>query len=120
MLTPIVAADAEFMVDVLADERMHEFTGGRPLSLEDLRSRYQRFESGRSPDGTEVWLNWIVRLADDLRPVSGWTVRSCGAGPLRDQPLARTGELGRDGAGLALSVGIDHAAVARINRSAKP
>jgi RimJ/RimL family protein N-acetyltransferase len=69
VLTPLVAADAELMVDVLADERMHEFTGGRPLSLEALRSRYQRLESGRSPDGTEVWLNWIVRLADDLQPV---------------------------------------------------
>ncbi len=69
VLTPLVAGDAEVMVDVLADERMHEFTGGHPLSFEDLRSRYQKLESGRSPDGEDVWMNWIVRLHDGLRPV---------------------------------------------------
>ena len=35
MLTPLEAADADAMVDVLADERMHEFTGGHDRSLED-------------------------------------------------------------------------------------
>ena len=69
MLTPLVASDAEAMVDVLADERMHEFTGGQPLSLEELRSCYQQLESGSSPDGDEAWLNWIVRLHDGRRPV---------------------------------------------------
>ena len=39
VLTPLVAGDADAMVDVLADERMHEFTGGHPLSLEGLRAR---------------------------------------------------------------------------------
>ncbi len=57
------------MVDVLADQRMHEFTGGHPPSLKDLRSRYQSLESGRSPEGHEAWLNWIVRLHDDVQPV---------------------------------------------------
>ena len=69
VLTPLVAADADVMVDVLADERMHEFTGGRPLSLEGLRLRYEGLEGGRSPDGNEAWLNWIVRRDDDGRPV---------------------------------------------------
>lgn len=81
VLTPLVADDAAVMVDVLADERMHEFTGGRPRSLEELRSRYQRLEAGRSPDGNEVWMNWIVRLSDDLRPVGAMqaTVASDGS-----------------------------------------
>ncbi|MGI9052105.1 MAG: GNAT family N-acetyltransferase [Ilumatobacteraceae bacterium] len=69
VLTPLVATDAEVMVDVLGDEQMHEFTGGHPLSLEELRSRYRRLEVGRSPDGDEAWMNWVVRLGDDLRPV---------------------------------------------------
>jgi RimJ/RimL family protein N-acetyltransferase len=69
VLTPLVAADADAMVAVLADERMHAFTGGHPLSLEELRPRYERLESGRSPDGTEAWLNWIVRIAHDRRPI---------------------------------------------------
>lgn len=66
VLTPLVAGDADAMVHVLADERMHEFTGGHPLSLDDLRSRYQKLESGHSADGHEAWLNWIVRLHDGL------------------------------------------------------
>lgn len=69
VLTPLVAGDAEVMVDVLAHDRMHEFTGGHPLTLDQLRSRYEKLESGRSPLGDEAWMNWIVRLVDDLRPV---------------------------------------------------
>jgi len=37
--------------------------------LKDLRARYQSLESGRSPEGHEAWLNWIVRLHDDVQPV---------------------------------------------------
>jgi RimJ/RimL family protein N-acetyltransferase len=57
------------MVEVLGDERMYEFTGGRPLTLDELRSRYQRLAEGRSADGTELWLNWIVRTRDGGEPV---------------------------------------------------
>jgi RimJ/RimL family protein N-acetyltransferase len=69
MLTPLVAADADAMVDVLGDQRMHDFTGGRPLTLDELRSRYKRLAVGHSPDSTELWFNWIVRLDVDGKPV---------------------------------------------------
>jgi RimJ/RimL family protein N-acetyltransferase len=61
-LDPIRSDDADAMVGVLADPRLHEFTGGHPLGLDDLRRRFQRLMVGRSPDGGEIWLNWIVRL----------------------------------------------------------
>ena len=64
-LTPLAVSDADTMVDVLGDERMYEFTGGRPLTLDELRSRYRRLAAGGSSDGTERWFNWIVRLAED-------------------------------------------------------
>lgn len=54
--------DADEMVEVLQDERLHEFIGGRPLSLDELRRRYRRLAVGRSADGQQTWLNWIVRL----------------------------------------------------------
>ena len=54
------------MVDVLADVRIYEFIGGVPDTLESLTARYERQVVGRSPDGAELWFNWIVRTADDL------------------------------------------------------
>lgn len=38
--------------------------------LDALRSRYRLLAPGRSPDGRELWLNWVVRLrADEHRAV---------------------------------------------------
>ena len=66
-LMPLVVEDADEMVTVLGDERMYEFTGGCPPSLEELRGRYRRLIVGHSADGSEQWLNWVVRLtAEDL------------------------------------------------------
>jgi RimJ/RimL family protein N-acetyltransferase len=68
LLTPLTTADADVMVDVLADPRLHEFTGGEPLTVEELRDRYRRLVAG-SPTAGEAWLNWIVRRREDRRPV---------------------------------------------------
>jgi RimJ/RimL family protein N-acetyltransferase len=64
-LVPLTVADADEMVAVLAHEQMHEFTGGSPLTLVELRARYAALATGRSSDGTEQWCNWIVRLESD-------------------------------------------------------
>ena len=53
------------MVAVLGDPALYEFTGGEPPTLEELRARYERQAVGHSPDGSQEWLNWIVRTADD-------------------------------------------------------
>jgi RimJ/RimL family protein N-acetyltransferase len=68
-LTPLVASDADAMLELYTDERMFEFTGGQPPSLEQLRARYEALERGRSPSGGEQWMNWIVRLGDEQLPV---------------------------------------------------
>jgi RimJ/RimL family protein N-acetyltransferase len=68
LLTPLRPADADEMVEVLADPRLHEFIGGRPATLEELRERYALLAAGSGrPD--EVWRNWIVRRRADARPV---------------------------------------------------
>jgi RimJ/RimL family protein N-acetyltransferase len=69
ILTPLVPQDADEMFDVLDDERMHEFTGGSPLTLDDLRTRYQRLAVGRSTDHSELWINWVVRISESKQPV---------------------------------------------------
>jgi RimJ/RimL family protein N-acetyltransferase len=68
-LTPLTVEDADAMVNVLGDERMYEFTGGRPRTLEELRKHYGWLAAGRSADGSELWFNWIVRFAGAPDPV---------------------------------------------------
>ena len=63
-LRPLCVADADEMASVLADPALHEFTGGQPATLEELRDRYASWVTG-SGSVDEVWLNWIVRRAAD-------------------------------------------------------
>ena len=49
---------------MLADERLHAFTGGAPATEKELRDRYARQVLGHSPDGSEVWRNWMLRRRD--------------------------------------------------------
>ncbi len=53
------------MAPLLDDARLHEFTGGTPLGAAELSERYRRLASGRSPDGSQDWLNWVVRSRSD-------------------------------------------------------
>ena len=69
VLDPLRPEDADEMVHLLSDERLYEHTGGRSLSLAELRSRYHRLALGRSEDREQIWLNWIVRLRDDRAAV---------------------------------------------------
>jgi RimJ/RimL family protein N-acetyltransferase len=64
LLIPLLIDDAEEMVNVLADPALHEFTGGEPATLVDLRDRYRSWIAGSGRD-TERWLNWIVRCRGD-------------------------------------------------------
>jgi RimJ/RimL family protein N-acetyltransferase len=60
-LEPLLPEHAAELFPVLDDDRLHGFTGGRPATLEELRTRYGSLEDRRSPDGKEQWLNWVVR-----------------------------------------------------------
>lgn len=63
-LVPQVAAHADAMFVVLSDPAIYAYENAPPPSVEWLRERYARLETRRSGDGTEHWLNWVVRLAD--------------------------------------------------------
>jgi len=67
-LDPLRIEDADELFGVLDDERLHEFTGGRPATLAELRTHYTRLLVG-SPKTDEVWFNWIVRRRSDSQPV---------------------------------------------------
>ena len=64
LLEPLTAAHAEAMFDVLSDPRLYRYLDyGPPPSREHLRAVYAGLETRLSPDGTQQWLNWIVREA---------------------------------------------------------
>lgn len=62
LLEPLAVGHAEEMLPVLADPLLYAYTGGEPPSAAALRKRYERQVGGASPDGSEGWLNWIIRL----------------------------------------------------------
>jgi RimJ/RimL family protein N-acetyltransferase len=64
VLEPQLAAHADEMFVVLSDPAIYAFENAPPASAEALRERYRALESRRSSDGTQLWLNWIVRLTD--------------------------------------------------------
>jgi RimJ/RimL family protein N-acetyltransferase len=61
-LDPLQVADAAEMVGVLGAPELYGFIGGRPPTLGELTEQYRRQVLGRSVDGREEWLNWIVRV----------------------------------------------------------
>lgn len=68
-LEPLGVHHAEEMAAVLDDVRLHRYIGGEPLTLEQLRARYERLVTGPSPFHQERWLNWIVRRRRDGQAV---------------------------------------------------
>lgn len=63
-LDPLEVSDAAEMVGVLSAPELYAVTGGGPPTLDELTERYRRQVVGRSADGREEWLNWVVRVDD--------------------------------------------------------
>jgi [ribosomal protein S5]-alanine N-acetyltransferase len=61
-LEPQTMAHADEMFVVLSDPAIYEYENQPPRSLEWLRERFGRLESRCSADGSEQWLNWVIRL----------------------------------------------------------
>lgn len=68
LVEPLKPSDAPEMVQVLADPDLYTFTGGKPPTLDVLRTRY-RAQSAGSGQPDEEWLNWIIRLRAGRRAV---------------------------------------------------
>ena len=62
-LEPQTVAHAQEMFVVLSDPAIYEYENKPPPSLEWLRARFSKLESRKSPDGQDLWLNWVIRLA---------------------------------------------------------
>jgi [ribosomal protein S5]-alanine N-acetyltransferase len=62
-LEPLTVNHAPEMFELLSDLQIYRYLDDAPpISLEHLRNRYVKLEARKSPDGSEVWLNWVVRV----------------------------------------------------------
>ena len=61
-LEPQLQVHAAEMFEVLDDPAIYEFENEPPPSVQWLAERYRRLESRGPDDGSEQWLNWVVRL----------------------------------------------------------
>lgn len=52
------------MFRVLSDPAIYVYENEPPPSPQWLHERYARLESRRSPDDTQQWLNWVIRMPD--------------------------------------------------------
>lgn len=72
LLEPLTAAHADGMFLLLADPALYRYLDDAPpVSREVLRATYAKREAGRSPDGSQQWLNWIVFSRDAAGDVGG-------------------------------------------------
>ena len=63
VLEPQVEGHAPEMFALLQDPRIYDYENEPPESEAWLRERFRKLETRCSRDGTERWLNWVVRLA---------------------------------------------------------
>jgi RimJ/RimL family protein N-acetyltransferase len=68
ILEPLRLEHADEMAPLLDDPRLHEFTGGEPRSLTELRAAYRRRIGAGTVDG-QRWCNWVVRCRASGRAV---------------------------------------------------
>jgi len=58
------------MFDALRDPQIYSFIPENPpLSTAALRQRYRMLQRGISADGSELWLNWVIRIVSSDRCV---------------------------------------------------
>lgn len=72
---PVERRHAAEMVHVLRDPLVFRYVSGQPPCLSELEARYGFLRGGRSPDGTECWLTWILIERESGRAV-GFTQAS--------------------------------------------
>jgi RimJ/RimL family protein N-acetyltransferase len=59
---PLTADHAAELAPLLDDPALHEFIGGAPMDQASLTARYALLQERRSPDGCQLWGNWVMRI----------------------------------------------------------
>jgi len=58
VLVALGAADADDLAGLLEEPSLREWLAAHDVG--ELRERFSAWESRRSPDGDEAWLNWVI------------------------------------------------------------
>jgi RimJ/RimL family protein N-acetyltransferase len=62
-LEPLAESHAAELFPALSHRAIYDyFAGEPPASVAALATRFRRLESRMSPDGSQRWLNWVIRL----------------------------------------------------------
>jgi RimJ/RimL family protein N-acetyltransferase len=69
VLVALRSGDADDLAGLLDEPDLREWLGAS--DVRELRDRFTAWESRRSPDDAELWLNWVVRERQDGRAL-GW------------------------------------------------
>jgi RimJ/RimL family protein N-acetyltransferase len=65
-LEPLIEAHAVELFPALSHSAIYTFIPGQPPdSVAVLAERFRRLESRSSPDGSQRWLNWVIRRIAD-------------------------------------------------------
>jgi len=65
-LEPLLPEHARLLYQDLTDGRLYRFIPtNAPEPVEALENRYRKLSSRISPDGSETWLNFVMRLRQD-------------------------------------------------------
>jgi RimJ/RimL family protein N-acetyltransferase len=106
-LEPLRVEHAEELQPLLDDPALHTYIGGEPPTLAQLRERYGFQAVGHSPDGSQSWLNWILRRRDS-RAVVGYVQASVEPAGVERAGVERAGvdpDAGRTRAEVAWVIG---------------
>lgn len=71
VLEPLLVSHAEAMFQVLRDPAIYRYENEPPGSVAELQEHYRYLVRRRSPDGSQVWLNWVIRLPGPRAGVEG-------------------------------------------------
>lgn len=69
---PVQKRHAAEMARVLNDPTIYRFLEDDPPGVEHLQRQYAFLSEGKSPDGKEHWLTWILRPLEDMSDPVGF------------------------------------------------
>jgi RimJ/RimL family protein N-acetyltransferase len=96
---PLTVAHSLELAAALDDPKLHDFTGGSPLSATAMARRNARLATRRSADGSQVWANWVLRVRDTGEAIGTLQATLPAAGPTADPAGGpATGAIGAVGA----------------------
>jgi RimJ/RimL family protein N-acetyltransferase len=66
LIEPLLSTHTDEMFVILQDKEIYKYIPTNPpKDVSELETRYKKLETRSSPDGSELWLNWVLRQKID-------------------------------------------------------